>query len=75
MQLESVTDVNTTFLNFQLQGALVVLLCNIKACRQRGVISQARLLFCFSNDTTELLVPPSGSTPGDRVTFLNYPGR
>ncbi|XP_075891408.1 aminoacyl tRNA synthase complex-interacting multifunctional protein 1 [Nelusetta ayraudi] len=61
--------------NFEeLQGALVVLLCNIKACRQRGVISQARLLFCFSSDTTELLVPPSGSTPGDRVTFLNYPG-
>lgn len=66
--------VRHSLLNFQLQGALVVLLCNIKACRQRGVISQARLLFCFSSDTTELLVPPSGSTPGDRVTFLNYPG-
>lgn len=68
------TNADAALLHFQLQGALVVLLCNIKACRQRGVISQARLLFCYSSDTTELLVPPSGSAPGDRVTFLNYPG-
>ncbi|XP_068569201.1 aminoacyl tRNA synthase complex-interacting multifunctional protein 1 [Cebidichthys violaceus] len=59
----------------ELQGGLAVLLCNVKACKLRGVVSQARLLCCSSpDDCTELLTPPSGSTPGDRVTFLNYPG-
>ncbi|XP_070785552.1 aminoacyl tRNA synthase complex-interacting multifunctional protein 1 [Enoplosus armatus] len=59
----------------ELQGSLAVLLCNIKACKLRGVVSQARLLSCStSDDYTELLATPTGSTPGDRVTFLNYPG-
>ncbi|XP_056224956.1 aminoacyl tRNA synthase complex-interacting multifunctional protein 1-like [Seriola aureovittata] len=59
----------------ELQGGLVVLLCNVKACKMRGVASQARLLCCStSDDCIELLAAPTGSTPGDRVTFLNYPG-
>ncbi|XP_038550508.1 aminoacyl tRNA synthase complex-interacting multifunctional protein 1-like [Micropterus salmoides] len=59
----------------ELQGGLAVLLCNVKACKLKGVVSQARLLCCSApDDSTELLVPPTGSTPGDRVTFLNYPG-
>uniref|UniRef100_A0A3B4T2L3 Aminoacyl tRNA synthetase complex interacting multifunctional protein 1b n=1 Tax=Seriola dumerili TaxID=41447 RepID=A0A3B4T2L3_SERDU len=57
------------------EGGLVVLLCNVKACKMRGVASQARLLCCStSDDCIELLAAPMGSTPGDRVTFLNYPG-
>ncbi|XP_070849129.1 aminoacyl tRNA synthase complex-interacting multifunctional protein 1-like [Chaetodon trifascialis] len=59
----------------ELQGSLAVLLCNVKACKMRGVISQARLLCCSTTgDIAEPLVPPTGSTPGDRVTFLNHPG-
>ncbi|CAJ1048316.1 aminoacyl tRNA synthase complex-interacting multifunctional protein 1 [Xyrichtys novacula] len=59
----------------EIQGSLAVLLCNIKACRVRGVVSQARILCCaYSEDSSELLTPPTGSNPGDRVTFLNYPG-
>ncbi|XP_070710838.1 aminoacyl tRNA synthase complex-interacting multifunctional protein 1 [Pempheris klunzingeri] len=59
----------------ELQGGIVVLLCNVKACKLRGVVSQARLLRCAaSDDRTELLTPPTSSAPGDRVTFLNYPG-
>ncbi|KAM7366652.1 hypothetical protein PAMP_016072 [Pampus punctatissimus] len=57
------------------QGHLAVLLCNVKACKLKGVVSQARLLCCSnSDDLIELLAPPTGSTPGDRITFLNYPG-
>lgn len=52
-----------------------MLLCNVKACKVRSVVSQARLLCCSSSDDCiELLAPPTGSAPGDRVTFLNYPG-
>ncbi|KAK0141518.1 Aminoacyl tRNA synthase complex-interacting multifunctional protein 1 [Merluccius polli] len=54
----------------ELCGRLVVLLCNLK-----GVTSQARLLCCStSDDHIEMLAPPPCSTPGDRVTFNNYPG-
>ncbi|KAM8747018.1 aminoacyl tRNA synthase complex-interacting multifunctional protein 1 [Acanthopagrus schlegelii] len=59
----------------ELQGALAVLLCNVKACKVRGVVSMARLLCCStSDDVSEMLVPPTGSAPGDRVTFNSYPG-
>ncbi|XP_035005424.1 aminoacyl tRNA synthase complex-interacting multifunctional protein 1 isoform X1 [Hippoglossus stenolepis] len=59
----------------ELQDGLAVLLCNVKACKLRGVVSQARILCCStSDDCIELLAPPTGSVPGDRVTFLNYPG-
>ncbi|TNM93925.1 hypothetical protein fugu_002101 [Takifugu bimaculatus] len=57
------------------QGDFAIFLCNVKASKKRGVASQARILRCWSSDdVTELLVPPTGSSPGDRVTFLNYPG-
>ncbi|XP_029975971.1 aminoacyl tRNA synthase complex-interacting multifunctional protein 1 [Salarias fasciatus] len=61
----------------ELAGSLAVLLCNQKACKLRGVVSQARLLCCSapSDDTVELLAPPTGSAPGDRVTLLDYPGQ
>ncbi|XP_034020375.1 aminoacyl tRNA synthase complex-interacting multifunctional protein 1 [Thalassophryne amazonica] len=58
----------------ELQGALAVLLCNVKACKVKGVVSQARFLCCSASDRVELLVPPTTAIPGDRVTFLNYPG-
>uniref|UniRef100_A0A8D3B4P0 Aminoacyl tRNA synthetase complex interacting multifunctional protein 1b n=1 Tax=Scophthalmus maximus TaxID=52904 RepID=A0A8D3B4P0_SCOMX len=66
----------------ELRDGLAVLLCNVKACKLRGVVSQARILCCSASsssaddddDCIELLAPPTGSAPGDRVTFLNYPG-
>ncbi|XP_061921480.1 aminoacyl tRNA synthase complex-interacting multifunctional protein 1 isoform X4 [Entelurus aequoreus] len=59
----------------ELDGAFVVLLCNIKSCKLKGVASQARLLWCFQSDhAVELLAPPTGSNPGDRVTCLDFPG-
>nr|XP_057922683.1 aminoacyl tRNA synthase complex-interacting multifunctional protein 1-like [Doryrhamphus excisus]XP_057922684.1 aminoacyl tRNA synthase complex-interacting multifunctional protein 1-like [Doryrhamphus excisus] len=58
-----------------LNGALAVLLCNIKACKLKGVASQARILWCFQSDHgVELLAPPTSSIPGDRVTCLDFPG-
>nr|XP_061810843.1 aminoacyl tRNA synthase complex-interacting multifunctional protein 1-like [Nerophis lumbriciformis] len=58
-----------------LVGSLAVLLCNVKAGKVKGVASQARLLRCFHPDGPfELLAPPPGSAPGDRVTFPDFPG-
>lgn len=63
------------FTCLQLRHSLAVLLTNVKACKLKGVVSQARLLCCSATDEClEPLAPPSGSSPGDRVTFLNFPG-
>jgi tyrosyl-tRNA synthetase len=52
-----------------LQGKLVVLLCNLKPAALRGVTSEAMVLAASNADHTavELLIPPPDSKPGDRV--------
>eukprot|EP00850_Spirogloea_muscicola_P023559 SM000367S13681 [mRNA] locus=s367:77470:79350:- [translate_table: standard] len=56
-----------------LQGALVLVLANLKPRNMRGVKSNGMLL-CASDaahEVVELLVPPPGATPGERVWFGN----
>ncbi|XP_006631409.2 tyrosine--tRNA ligase, cytoplasmic isoform X1 [Lepisosteus oculatus] len=59
----------------ELEGRLVVLLCNLKPQKMRGVESQAMLL-CASlgqgNRQVEPLDPPEGSAPGERVFVEGY---
>jgi len=59
----------------QLVGCLVVLLCNVRPVKVRGVQSQARLLCAVNQERMEPLAPPTAAQPGDRVTFQNYPGK
>ncbi|KAJ7991911.1 hypothetical protein DPEC_G00288780 [Dallia pectoralis] len=58
-----------------LQDRLVLLLCNLKPQKMRGVESQAMLL-CASIEgdprRVEPLDPPEGSAPGDRVFVEGY---
>uniref|UniRef100_A0A6Q2YYI5 Tyrosine--tRNA ligase n=1 Tax=Esox lucius TaxID=8010 RepID=A0A6Q2YYI5_ESOLU len=58
-----------------LQDRLVLLLCNLKPQKMRGVESQAMLL-CASIEgdprRVEPLDPPEGSAPGDRVYVEGY---
>ncbi|KAF4096225.1 aminoacyl tRNA synthase complex-interacting multifunctional protein 1 [Onychostoma macrolepis] len=58
----------------QLVGCLVVLLCNVRPVKVRGVQSQARLLCAVNQERMEPLTPPTAAQPGDRITFQNYPG-
>uniref|UniRef100_A0A1W7RC15 Tyrosine--tRNA ligase n=1 Tax=Agkistrodon contortrix contortrix TaxID=8713 RepID=A0A1W7RC15_AGKCO len=54
----------------ELQDRLVVLVCNMKPQKMRGVESQAMLLCAFSSGDpcrAEPLDPPAGSCPGERV--------
>uniref|UniRef100_A0A3B5ASR0 Aminoacyl tRNA synthase complex-interacting multifunctional protein 1-like n=1 Tax=Stegastes partitus TaxID=144197 RepID=A0A3B5ASR0_9TELE len=47
-----------------------------RACKLKGVASQARLLCCSApGDDVQLLLPPAGSAPGDRVTVPSEPDR
>ncbi|XP_030644899.1 tyrosine--tRNA ligase, cytoplasmic [Chanos chanos] len=59
----------------ELQDRMVVLLCNLKPQKMRGIESQAMLL-CASVEgeprKVEPLDPPEGSSPGERVFIEGY---
>ncbi|CAG0888067.1 unnamed protein product [Darwinula stevensoni] len=61
-----------------MQNRLVVVLCNLKAAKVRGIESQGMVL-CASQDKEEgggrivqPLIPPPGSQPGDRIFFKDF---
>lgn len=58
----------------QMQNRMAVLLCNLKPAKMRGVVSQAMVMCASSPDKVEILDPPSGAAPGDRLTFQGFPG-
>ncbi|KAI8927506.1 hypothetical protein BC831DRAFT_452175, partial [Entophlyctis helioformis] len=60
----------------QLENRKVLLLCNLKPAKMRGIESQAMVLAATSADgtTVELLDPPAGSANGDVAYFDGYKG-
>ncbi|CAG8742636.1 7041_t:CDS:2, partial [Ambispora leptoticha] len=51
----------------------VVLLCNLKPAAMRGIKSFAMVLCATSSEgKVELVEPPAGSQPGERVYFEGY---
>ncbi|XP_066991802.1 tyrosine--tRNA ligase, cytoplasmic isoform X2 [Anabrus simplex] len=58
----------------EMQDRLVVVLCNLKPAKMRGIES-AGMVLCSSRDeprAVEPLIPPEGSKPGDRVVVDGY---
>jgi tRNA-binding EMAP/Myf-like protein len=60
----------------ELNGQTVMLLCNLKPAKMRGIESQAMVLCATSADgnTVEFLQPPAGAKPGDKATFDGFQG-
>ncbi|XP_056627113.1 aminoacyl tRNA synthase complex-interacting multifunctional protein 1a [Triplophysa dalaica] len=58
----------------QMQNRMAVLLCNLKPAKMRGVLSQAMVMCASSPEKVEILDPPSGAVPGDRVSCQGFPG-
>eukprot|EP01132_Coremiostelium_polycephalum_P007991 gene7991-9833_t len=54
----------------------VLVLCNLKPSKLRGVESQGMVLCASDAEHTkvEFVNPPEGAKIGERVTFANYPG-
>lgn len=61
-------------LSVQMQNRMAILMCNLKPAKMRGVVSQAMVMCASSPDKVEILDPPSGAVPGDRITFQGFPG-
>jgi len=62
------------FTQEQMQDRMVVLIANMKPVKMRGVESQGMVLCSTGPSGVELLAPPAGSKPGERVFFEGYDG-
>ncbi|KAM8808383.1 aminoacyl tRNA synthase complex-interacting multifunctional protein 1 [Eudromia elegans] len=58
----------------QMQNRMAILLCNLKPAKMRGVVSQAMVMCASSPEKVEILSPPPGAVPGERITFEGFPG-
>mmetsp|Transcript_11024 Transcript_11024/g.19299 ORF Transcript_11024/g.19299 Transcript_11024/m.19299 type:complete len:268 (-) Transcript_11024:108-911(-) len=60
----------------EFEGSMVVVLANLKARNMRGVKSNGMVLAASNADHTqvELIIPPEGSQPGERVSFEGFEG-
>lgn len=57
----------------EMQNRLVVVLCNLKPAKMRGVTSEAMVMCASTPEKVEVLSPPAGSVPGDLVHCDGYP--
>ncbi|CAH1984254.1 unnamed protein product [Acanthoscelides obtectus] len=58
----------------ELQDRVVILLCNLKPVKMRGVTSEAMVMCASSENGVEVLIPPPNSTPGEPVICKGYEG-
>ena len=58
----------------EMQNRMVVLLCNLKPAKMRGIVSEAMVMCASTPDKVEILAPPEGAVPGDLVTVTGYEG-
>lgn len=57
----------------EMQNRMVVILCNLKPAKMRGVTSEAMVMCASTPEKVEVLAPPAGSVPGDIVVCEGYP--
>ena len=58
----------------QMHVHLAVFMCNLKASKMRGIFSEG-MIMCAKDGKVEILEPPPGVAPGDRVTCEGYTGK
>jgi len=58
----------------EMQNRMVILLCNLKPAKMRGVLSEAMVMCASTPEKVEILLPPSDAVPGDLVTVPGFEG-
>lgn len=56
-----------------LSNRMVVVLCNLKQSKIRGVLSEAMVMCASTPENVEVLEPPLGSVPGDIISVNGFP--
>lgn len=57
-----------------MQKRLCIFLCNLKPAKLKGISSEAMVMCANKDGVVEILTPPEGCKPGDRVSVAEYPG-
>ncbi|XP_041980218.1 aminoacyl tRNA synthase complex-interacting multifunctional protein 1 [Aricia agestis] len=57
----------------EMRDRIVMVLCNLKPVKMRGVTSEAMVMCASSPEKVEVLIPPQGAAPGDLVSCEGYP--
>ena len=56
----------------QMRDRMVILLCNLKPAKMRGITSEAMVMCASTPDKVEILAPPANAIPGDLVHCEGY---
>ena len=56
----------------EMQNRMVIVLCNLKPAKMRGVTSEAMVMCASTPEKVEILSPPAGAVPGDLVQCEGY---
>ena len=56
-----------------MKDRMVVLLCNLKPAKMRGILSEAMVMCASTPEKVEVLSPPAGAVPGDLVHVDGFP--
>lgn len=56
----------------EMQNRLVIVLCNLKPAKMRGVTSEAMVMCASSPDKVEIMSPPKDSVPGDLISCEGF---
>lgn len=57
----------------EMQNRMVVVLCNLKPVKMRGIMSEAMVMCASTPEKVEVLAPPAGAVPGDLVHCVGFP--
>jgi len=58
----------------QMANRVAIFMCNLKPAKLKGVLSEAMVMCASKDGVTEIVDPPAGCQPGDRVQVSGYPG-
>jgi aminoacyl tRNA synthase complex-interacting multifunctional protein 1 len=57
----------------EMQNRMVVVLCNLKPAKMRGVNSEAMVMCASTPEKVEVMSPPAGAVPGDLISCEGFP--
>lgn len=56
----------------EMQNRMVIVLCNLKPAKMRGVTSEAMVMCASTPEKVEIMSPPAGAVPGDLISCEGY---
>ena len=59
----------------QMQQRFAIFMCNLKAAKMRGILSNGMIMCASTPEKVEIIDPPPGVKQGDRVSVDGYPGK